>query len=119
MAFPLRAGWLSAILAGQAKVARGLGIDIPILVLLSRGSATGPFWSEEMRRTDAVLDVNIIALRALTLGRSVTVERIEGALHDVFLSPCQGPGGCYARLARWLRGYGAADPGPTGPGPGA
>ena len=72
MAFPLRAGWLSAILAGHAKVARGLGIEIPILVLLSRGSANGPFWTEEMRRTDAVLDVNIIALRALTLGRTVT-----------------------------------------------
>ncbi|ALV43401.1 lysophospholipase [Pseudarthrobacter sulfonivorans] len=111
MAFPLRAGWLSAILAGHTKVARGLDIDIPILVLLSRGSATGPFWSEEMRRTDAVLDVNIIALRALTLGRSVTVERIDGALHDVFLSPAKVRADAYARLARWLRGYGTAEPG--------
>jgi alpha-beta hydrolase superfamily lysophospholipase len=111
MAFPLRAGWLSAILAGHTKVARGLDIDIPVLVLLSRGSATGPFWSEEMRRTDAVLDVNIIALRALTLGRSVTVERIDGALHDVFLSPAKVRADAYARLARWLRGYGTAEPG--------
>jgi alpha-beta hydrolase superfamily lysophospholipase len=117
MAFPLRAGWLSAILAGQAKVARGLGIDIPILVMLSRGSANGPFWSEEMRRTDAVLDVNIIALRALTLGRSVTVERVDGALHDVFLSPATVREDAYARLARWLRGYGTTDPGRAGPGP--
>lgn len=114
MAFPLRAGWLSAVLAGQAKVARGLEIEIPILVLLSRGSANGPFWTEEMRRTDAVLDVNIIALRALTLGRSVTVERIDGALHDVFLSPARVRTDAYARLARWLRGY--ADPGPAGAG---
>lgn len=111
MAFPLRAGWLSAILAGQAKVARGLKIDIPILVMLSRGSATGPFWTEEMRRTDAVLDVNVIALRALTLGRTVTVERIDGALHDVFLSPAPVRQDAYARLARWLRGYGSAGPG--------
>ncbi|MDQ0633860.1 alpha-beta hydrolase superfamily lysophospholipase [Arthrobacter pascens] len=109
MAFPLRAGWLSAVLSGQAKVARGLGIEIPILVLLSRGSANGPFWSEEMRRTDAVLDVNTIALRALTLGRTVTVERIDGALHDVFLSPSKVRADAYARLTRWLRGY--ADPG--------
>lgn len=111
MAFPLRVGWLSAVLAGQARVARGLGIDIPILVLLSRSSANGPFWSEEMRRTDAVLDVNIIALRALTLGHSVTVERIDGALHDVFLSPATVRADAYARLARWLRGYGTAEPG--------
>lgn len=111
MAFPLRAGWLSAVLAGHAKVARGLGIEIPILVLLSHGSANGPFWSEEMRRTDAVLDVNIIALRALTLGRTVTVERIDGALHDVFLSPAKVRADAYARLARWLRGYGVVEPG--------
>jgi len=106
MAFPVRAGWLSAVLAGHTKVARGLNIEVPILVLLSRGSANGLFWSEEMRRTDAVLDVNIIAARALTLGRTVTVERIEGALHDVFLSPAAVRADAYARLARWLRAYG-------------
>jgi alpha-beta hydrolase superfamily lysophospholipase len=116
MAFPLRAGWLSAVLAGHARVARGLGIDIPILVLLSRGSANGPFWSEEMRRTDAVLDVDIIALRALTLGRTVTVERIDGALHDVFLSPAAVRADAYARLSRWLRGYATPEPGTAGPG---
>jgi alpha-beta hydrolase superfamily lysophospholipase len=106
MAFPVRAGWLSAVLAGHTKVARGLNIEVPILVLLSRGSANGLFWSEEMRRTDAVLDVNVIAARALTLGRTVTVERIEGALHDVFLSPAAVRADAYARLARWLRAYG-------------
>jgi alpha-beta hydrolase superfamily lysophospholipase len=116
MAFPLRAGWLSAVLAGHARVARGLDIDIPILVLLSRGSANGPFWSEEMRRTDAVLDVNIIALRALTLGRTVTVERIEGALHDVFLSPAKVRADAYGRLSRWLRGYATPASGPDEPG---
>ena len=106
-AFPVRAGWLSAVLAGHAKVARGLNIEVPVLVLLSRGSANGLFWSEEMRRTDAVLDVNVIAARALTLGRTVTVERIDGALHDVFLSPAAVRADAYARLARWLRAYGA------------
>jgi alpha-beta hydrolase superfamily lysophospholipase len=119
MAFPLRAGWLRAVLSGHAQVARGLGIDIPVLVLLSRGSATGPFWTEEMRRTDAVLDVNIIALRALTLGRTVTVERIEGALHDVFLSPAEVRADAYARLSRWLRGYGTPAPGLADSGPDA
>jgi alpha-beta hydrolase superfamily lysophospholipase len=106
MAFPVRAGWLNAVLAGHARVARGLNIEAPILVLLSRGSANGLFWSEEMRRTDAVLDVNAIGARALTLGRTVTVERIDGALHDVFLSPASVRADAYARLARWLKAYG-------------
>ncbi|MDQ0801130.1 alpha/beta hydrolase [Arthrobacter sp. SLBN-112] len=106
MAFPVRAGWLRAVLAGHARVARGLGIQVPILVLLSKGSANGLFWSEDMRRTDAVLDVSTIGARALTLGSTVTVERIDGALHDVFLSPKAIRTDAYARLARWLRAYG-------------
>ncbi|WP_258802205.1 alpha/beta hydrolase [Pseudarthrobacter sp. NS4] len=106
MAFPVRAGWLNAVLAGHARVARGLNIEVPILVLLSGGSANGLFWSEEMRRTDAVLDVSVIGARALTLGRTVTVERIDGALHDVFLSPAGVRADAYARLARWLKAYG-------------
>lgn len=110
MAFPVRAGWLSAVLAGQAQVARGLGIDIPILVLISRASENGLVWNEEMRRTDAVLDVNVIAVRALSLGRSVSVERIDGALHDVFLSSAEVRADAYRRLTRWIRGY--ADPSP-------
>jgi alpha-beta hydrolase superfamily lysophospholipase len=116
MAFPVRAGWLSAVLAGHTKVARGLNIEVPILVLLSRGSANGLFWSEEMRRTDAVLDVNVIAARALTLGRTVTVERIEGALHDVFLSPAAVRADAYTRLSRWLRAYGDLADVEEGPG---
>lgn len=107
MAFPVRAGWLNAVLGGHARVARGLALDIPVLVLLSHTSATGLAWSEKMRRADAVLDVDIIAARALALGRTVTVERIEGGLHDVFLSPPAVRTDAYARLDRWLQAYGA------------
>ena len=104
-AFPVRAGWLSAVLSGQSRVAQGLNIDVPVLVLISGASANGMFWKESMRSTDAVLDVNTIALRALSLGRTVTLERIDGALHDVFLSAPGVRADAYSRLARWIRGY--------------
>ena len=67
------------------------------------------FWKESCARTDAVLDVNTIALRALSLGRTVTLERIDGALHDVFLSAPRVRADAYARLARWIRGYAPID----------
>ncbi|MFE4195096.1 alpha/beta hydrolase [Paenarthrobacter sp. NPDC056912] len=105
LAFPVRAGWLSAVFAGHSQVARGLGLDIPVLVLTSSASANGMAWQESMRRSDAVLDVGVIALRAMALGRTVTLERIDGGLHDVFLSAPDVRQDAYSRLARWVHGY--------------
>lgn len=104
-AFPVRAAWLRAVLAGQSQVARGLRLPVPALVLLSSASRNGMVWSEQMLRTDAVLDVNAIALRAATLGESVTLERVDGALHDVFLSAPAVRADAFDRVARWLRAY--------------
>ena len=104
-AFPVRVGWLRAVFAGHAAVARGLGLEIPVLVLISSGSSTGMVWNESMRRSDAVLDVRLIGLRAMSLGKTVTIERIDGALHDVFLSAPDVRGDTYARVARWLKSF--------------
>ena len=104
-AFPVRAGWMKAILAAQQEVAAGLKLPMPVLVLLSAKSMLGPIWSDAMLRADVVLDVRSLALRTLSLGNSVTLERLEGALHEVFLSPKPVRDDGYARMARWLRGY--------------
>ncbi len=104
-AFPVRAGWMKAILAAQQEVSTGLKLPMPILVLLSAKSMLGPVWSDAMLRADVVLDVRSLALRTLSLGNSVSLERIEGALHEVFLSKEPVRAEAYARLARWLRGY--------------
>lgn len=105
LAFPVRAGRLSAVFAGHSQVARGLKLEMPVLVLTSTTSANGMVWQESMRRSDAVLDVSVIALRAMALGRSVTLERIDGALHDVFLSAPAVRKDAYSRLARWVKGF--------------
>ncbi|HAN24296.1 MAG: alpha/beta hydrolase [Microbacterium sp.] len=97
-------GWLNAILAGHARVEAGLRIDAPVCVLLSARSAVPTRWSEELTRADSVLVVDDIARAAVQLGSSVTVERIEGALHDVFLSRHDAREEAYARLARWVGG---------------
>lgn len=102
---PVYAGWLRAILAGHDLVYRGLKIDAPICVLLSCRTALPSRWSEELTRADTVLDVDDIARAALRLGPSVTVERIDGALHDVFVSAEKPRSDAYARLDRFSRGW--------------
>nr|WP_201471230.1 alpha/beta hydrolase [Microbacterium hydrocarbonoxydans] len=104
----VHAGWFHAILTGHAAVAAGLAIDAPVCVLLSARSATPTRWSEDLTRTDSVLVVDDIARAALKLGPSVTVERVDGALHDVFLSRHEAREEAYRRLDRWVRGWSAA-----------
>lgn len=97
-------GWLNAILAGHAHVAAGLSIDAPVCVLISKTSAVPTRWSDELTRADTVLVVDDIARAALKLGESVTVERIPGALHDIFLSRADARDIAYERLDRWVMG---------------
>ena len=61
-----------------------------------------------MRSADTVLEVEGIARAALRLGPSVTVERIDGALHDIFLSAPDVRDEAYARLETWLSGWRAS-----------
>jgi alpha-beta hydrolase superfamily lysophospholipase len=103
--FPAHRAWLNAVLEGQAAVAAGLGIETPVLTLLSARSTILPRWSEQMRHTDSVLVVDDIARSAVRLGSTVTVERIEGALHDVVLSAAAPRAVAYAALTRWVRAY--------------
>lgn len=103
--FPPPRAWLNAVLEGHAAVAAGLGIEVPILTLLSARSTILPRWSEQMRHSDSVLVVNDIARAAVRLGTTVTVARIEGALHDVVLSAEAPREAAYAALTRWLRAY--------------
>ena len=104
--FPVRAGWLRAITEGHATVARGLNVAAPVLTLASARSVISPRWSEDMRSSDIVLDVELIARRAVQLGPVVTVVRIPGGLHDLTLSAPPVRARFYAEIDRWLAGYG-------------
>ncbi|MBL3699512.1 alpha/beta hydrolase [Leucobacter luti] len=97
--------WLRAILAGHERVNHGLGLTIPVAVLLSERSAVPLRWSDDLVRADTVLDVEAVARAALRLGSSVTIERIPGGLHDLFLSAPGPRAEAYARLHRWLIGW--------------
>ncbi|MFF2273456.1 alpha/beta hydrolase [Agromyces sp. NPDC058136] len=103
--FATSPAWLMAVLAGHTTVAAGIDVGAPVLTLLSARSSLLTRWDESMRSSDSVLVVDEIAERALKLGPSVTVQRIDGALHDVFLSSEPARSAAYAAITPWLRGY--------------
>ncbi|WP_307219117.1 alpha/beta hydrolase [Microbacterium sp. SORGH_AS_0888] len=100
--FPTHPGWFSAILAGHATVAAGVDVGCPALVLLSARSTPPLRWSPAMTSTDSVLVVDDIARAALRIGSVVTIARIDGAIHDVFLSAPEPRDRAYALLRRWV-----------------
>ncbi|MET0932929.1 MAG: alpha/beta hydrolase [Mycetocola sp.] len=103
--FAAHPAWLAAVLAGHARVDAGLSISAPVLTLLSSRSTLSATWSPEMLSSDIVLVVGDIAEQSLKLAPTVTVARIDGALHDVLLSPAPVRAAAYAEMARWASAY--------------
>lgn len=103
--FAIFPAWLTAVLAGHATVAAGVDVGAPVLTVLSARSTITPRWDDSMLSSDIVLVVDDIAERVLKLGPEVSVARVDGALHDVFLSREPARAAAYAAITRWLRGY--------------
>lgn len=101
---PVHVAWMNAVIAGHTKVSAGLGISAPVCVLLSARTVPPTRWGDDLTSADTVLVVDDIARASLKLGSSVTVERIDGALHDVFLSRHDARNEAYRRLDRWAMG---------------
>lgn len=106
--FATHPAWLTAVLAGHATVASRIDVGVPVLTLLSTRSTLQARWDPAMLSSDIVLVVDEVAERTLRIGRMVAVSRIEGALHDVFLSRAPVRAAAYAAVTRWLRGYAPA-----------
>jgi alpha-beta hydrolase superfamily lysophospholipase len=83
---PARAGWLRAVRRGHARLARGLQIDVPVLVCTAATSGPSREDNPDLDRQDTVLDVEHIAARAPRLGPDVTLVRITDGIHDLSLS---------------------------------
>ncbi|GAA3056628.1 MULTISPECIES: alpha/beta hydrolase [Actinomycetes] len=103
--FPMPAGWLRAVLAGHRQVYDGLDVQEPVLVLLSTQTVYSRQWKDQLRESDIVLDVELLARRAVRLGGRVTVVRLARAMHDVFASPEPVRLQAFDEVRRWLRAY--------------
>ncbi|MGO4257095.1 alpha/beta hydrolase [Marmoricola sp. RAF53] len=104
--WPIYAGWIAAVRSGQLRVARGLDVRAPVLVLSSARSTKPKVQSDPaVTTTDIVLDVEQIRRRAPLLGRHVTVAQVEGAMHDVFLSAKPVRDTVLGEIDRFLAAY--------------
>ncbi|MCC2546969.1 alpha/beta hydrolase [Hymenobacter sp. BT175] len=101
--FAVNAGWLRAIRAGHRQVARGLGLPQPVLVLHSARTVQRyhPF-NDEYFSADGVLNAEHIRTLAPQLGSRVTVQGIEGGMHDLVLSRPAVREKVYEAMFRWL-----------------
>ena len=102
---PVRVGWLRAILMGHQRVAAGLHLQAPVLVLASSATDFARKWHEGLRGVDTVLDVEQIATRASRLGRHVTIVRFEQGMHDLVLSASPVREQVLDEIGRWARAY--------------
>ncbi|WP_180967293.1 alpha/beta hydrolase [Zhihengliuella halotolerans] len=104
-AFPIRAGWMAAVLEGHARVAAGLNIRVPVLVLTSDHTVITTRFTPEHLEGDAVIEVDVTRQRALRLGLEVTVVAVPDATHDLFASKPDPRAAAYAAIRRWATGY--------------
>ncbi len=102
--FPKYLGWAGAICRGQDKVAKGLDIDIPILVLHSDKSYLGTEYTEEVKTSDIILDVAHIRKWSANLGEHVQLAEIKDAMHDVFLSKKAVREQAFEEVVEWING---------------
>lgn len=104
--WPVRAGWIRAIVTAQGRVAAGLDLPQPILGLTSaRSSSPQDITDPDVHSTDIVLDVQRIRARLPELGRHVTSVRFEGAVHDVTLSALPVRTRVFGEIASFLSAY--------------
>jgi alpha-beta hydrolase superfamily lysophospholipase len=103
--FPVRAGWLTAIRHGQARLQAGLDIGVPILIGSSDATFRGSVWSDDAHHADAVLDPDDMTRWGAGIGRHVTLIRFVGARHDLALSQKPVRDLVFAELTTWIGAY--------------
>lgn len=102
--FPVFLGWFTAVIRAQNKVARGLDLDMPVLLLHSDSSYTyqAKAYHPAMKSRDMILDVEDMKRLGPTLGDQVQLAEIPDAIHDVFLSPPAVRNYAFEQVENWL-----------------
>ncbi|QIK84569.1 alpha/beta hydrolase [Sanguibacter sp. HDW7] len=100
--FPVRARWIASVRRAHARVARGLDITCPVLVLTSDATGDHVHDHPDVLTTDSVLAVEHTAALAPGLGEDVVYEQVPGGAHDLALSPEPARSRYLERVVAWL-----------------
>lgn len=99
---PMRAGFVAAVTRAQEAVARGLELEVPVLVCHSEKSRLGLHRLGHCPGdADVVLDVSTMAAAASGLGEDVEIVPITGAVHDIALSAPPVRQRYFALITEW------------------
>jgi alpha-beta hydrolase superfamily lysophospholipase len=82
-----------------------MDLAVPTLVVTSARSSAPQVWSDDVAKTDVVLDVRQMARWAPALSRHLTLVKVTDAIHDVFLSTKDVRDTAFEELTRWLDAY--------------
>lgn len=108
--FPVRAGWLAAVLDAQGRIATAPPLDVPVLGLVAvRRDPSRP--SSYGNGGDVVLGVRPMRAAIANLSNSVRIEAIEGAIHDVFSSRPEAREHATRVVLDWMHGVASASSG--------
>lgn len=100
---PVRYGWIRAIREGHQRVARGLNIAVPVLVMHSDKTIRGTKWTDDFFTGDAVLDVEHIRERSQKIDAAdLRIIEIEDGMHDLVLSKESVRENVYTQWFDWL-----------------
>jgi alpha-beta hydrolase superfamily lysophospholipase len=100
---PVNFGWMRAVHLGQEKVAQGLQINKPVLVLHAAKSVDEKKWSDLMFTGDAVLDVAEIELQARNIIGQYSIQAVPGGMHDLILSKMPVRDEVYSTIFNWAK----------------
>ncbi|MCC5932621.1 MAG: alpha/beta hydrolase [Balneolales bacterium] len=100
----LNYGWIRAIRQGHRRVARGLEIDVPVLVMHSDKTVPENELSEVLFTGDSVLNVAHIKAGARNLrSPDLQLAEIENGMHDLILSREPVRNEAYRVMMAWVR----------------
>ncbi|HWV32613.1 MAG TPA: alpha/beta hydrolase [Dyadobacter sp.] len=100
---PVNLGWIRAVHNAQERLAQGVTINKPVLVLHSAKSIDEKKWSDVFFTGDAVLNVEDVARQAQNIVGQYSIQAVQGGMHDLILSKQPARDEVYSTIFNWAK----------------